>query len=42
MKKNTIIQFIVTGMFLFGATACTGNFEDYNKILMNQTKMTWE
>ena len=31
MKKNTIIQFIVTGMFLFGATACTGNFEDYNK-----------
>lgn len=31
MKKNTIIQFIATGMFLFGATACTGNFEDYNK-----------
>ena len=31
MKKNKIIQFIVTGMFLFGATACTGNFEDYNK-----------
>ena len=30
MKKNTIIQFIITGMFLFGTTACTGNFEDYN------------
>ena len=31
MKKNTIIQFIVTGLFLFGATACTESFEDYNK-----------
>lgn len=31
MKKNTIIQFIVAGLFLFGTTACTGNFEDYNK-----------
>ena len=31
MKKNTILQFIITGMFLFGTTACTGNFEDYNK-----------
>ena len=30
MKKNTIIQFIVAGLFLFGTTACTGNFEVYN------------
>lgn len=31
MKKKTIIQFIASGMLLFGTTACTGNFEDYNK-----------
>ncbi len=31
MKKNTIIQFIIIGLFLLGTTACTGNFEDYNK-----------
>lgn len=30
MKKNTILQ-LVAGMFLFGTTACTSNFEDYNK-----------
>lgn len=31
MKKKTIIQFIASGMLLFSAAACTGNFEDYNK-----------
>lgn len=30
MKKNTILQ-LVAGIFLFGTTACTSNFEDYNK-----------
>ena len=39
MKKNKIIQFIVTGMFLFGATACTGNFEDYNKNPVSYTHL---
>ena len=31
MKKNTILQ-LVAGIFLFGTTACTSNFEEYNKI----------
>jgi len=42
MKKNTIIQFIVTGMFLFGVLHVQETLKITIKILMNQTKMTWE
>lgn len=40
MKKNTILQ-LVAGIFLFGTTACTSNFEDYNKIPMNPIRRIW-